>query len=104
MDPVIKGRHRGSTLVFALLALIAVMAIGVVLISRAGRDEAAAPPAVDASAPTASDDDLTSLSATSEQDTATTGAQVQPTPVTFPPPPPPPSAATPDPKTLPPEG
>jgi len=103
MLSVTNSRRRGSTLVFALMVIIAVLAIGVVFISRAGRDETTPPPSVDAPAPSATDD-LSSAAVPGQPDIQTTAGEVQPTPVNFPPPPPPPIAATPDPKTLPPEG
>lgn len=92
------ARRRGTTLVFVLMALIAALALAVVFLSRAGRnnaDQQQPAPEATVAVPTtiSAGDELTS-------DTGDTPAAVQPQVM----PPPPPLAVTPDARDLPPEG
>lgn len=94
----IAGRRRGSTLAFLLMALIAILALVVVFLSRAGRDDKqTANPAAEVSAPVAA----TQTNQTT--DTATAGVSQTPAPGIIIPPPPP-LLTTPDTRDLPPEG
>lgn len=108
MVSVTNKRNCGSVLVFALLGLIALLAIGVVVISRASRDAQVtsveqAP--VDSNQPEDAMTTATVVTSTTMENTSdstTTAAEAVPAEVNFPPPPPP--VNTPDTRNLPPEG
>lgn len=99
------SRHRGTVFVFVLMGLIALMALTVVFISRAGRDETVQVQVTEGGlSATQSEATLNKdeVSTSTFKEPAGIEAAQTPAPVVQPPPATPIPAA--DPKTLPPEG
>lgn len=102
MKIIDQSRRQGSVLVFVLMGLIALLALGVVFVSRAGRDKprASVPAGETATASPGAETALPGDSAMTGN-VATTAAAIQQSPV---PPPPPTPIPEQDQKALPPEG
>jgi len=106
MSPFSPSRKRGAALVFLLMGLIIVLALGVVMLSRLSRPSAVVPgkaepalteePVLNAEPAPLPEDGFTSNAETATADTTAVHQ--------IPPPPPAPVSVTPDPKSLPPEG
>ena len=107
MSPLRPSRKRGATLVFVLLGLIIVLALGVVMLSRLSRSPAVVPGKVEPAVTeepvlTAEPVALPENGATSATEAGFPAADT--TAIQQIPPPPAPANVTPDPKSLPPEG
>jgi cytoskeletal protein RodZ len=102
MRTVSYTRHRGSIIVFVLMGLIAVLAVGVALLSRAGREDNNHVPTAEtsASAPAATDLTLSDQPTTATAAVTTASSAMD---VIVPPPPPTPVPEI-DSRGLPPEG
>ncbi len=105
----LTSRRSGNVLAFALMGLVALLAIALVLFSRARREAVVEPASSTAVNPetvstTAADgeDSAFELTPPAAEDDSTTAVHQAPAEIQLPPPPPP--VSTPDNRDLPPEG